>query len=142
MTNLLIFIKILFFDELLNEIFSFFFLINIAIGFRLFIIHRRSQRDIFLRGPCIRQSIPSVGPHFLSVWNHISVPIGQILGILCTNDKYHVLLISYKFRQNRPFSTWVMALVLVKTIIMQNLYWSSHFIKAINYRPWLLSACG
>ena len=26
----------------------------------------------------VRQSIPSVRPHFLSVRNHISVPIGQI----------------------------------------------------------------
>ena len=28
--------------------------------------------------PSVRQSIPSVRPHFLSVRNHISVPIGQI----------------------------------------------------------------
>ena len=27
---------------------------------------------------CVRPSIPSVRPHFLSVRNHISVPIGQI----------------------------------------------------------------
>ena len=36
---------VLIFDELL--IFLFFF-INIAVGFRLFVIHRRSQSDIFL----------------------------------------------------------------------------------------------
>ena len=40
------------------------FFINIAVGFRLFVIHRRSQRDIFLRRPCIRPSTPSVRPHF------------------------------------------------------------------------------
>ena len=51
----------------------------------------------FWRRPCIRPSIPSVRPHFLSVRNHISVPIGQICIILCINDKYNVLSISYKF---------------------------------------------
>ena len=35
-----------------------------------FVIPRRSRRDIVLA--------PSVRPHFLSVRNHISVPIGQI----------------------------------------------------------------
>ena len=58
----------------------------------------------------------------LSVQNHISVLICHIRIILCTNDMYHVLSISHKFRQNRPLSTWVMALVLVKAFIMQNLY--------------------
>ena len=56
---------------------------------------------------------PSVCPHFLSVRNHISVPIGQIWFILGTNDKYHGLSISYKLGQNRPLNTWVIALVLV-----------------------------
>ena len=54
---------VLIFDELLI-FFFFFFFINIAVGFRLFVIHRRSQRDIFLRRPCIRPSTPSVHPHF------------------------------------------------------------------------------
>ena len=45
---------VLIFDELLI------FFINIAVGFRLFVIHRRSQRDIFLRRPCIRPSTLSV----------------------------------------------------------------------------------
>ena len=45
---------VLIFDELMI------FFINIAVGFRLFVIHRRSQRDIFLRRPCIRPSTPSV----------------------------------------------------------------------------------
>ena len=78
----------------------------------------------FWRHPCIRPSIPSFCPsvHTFLVRKHISVPIYQIWIILCTIDKYHVLLISNKFRQNRPFNTWVMALVLVKAIIMQNLY--------------------
>ena len=49
---------VLIFDELL--IYFFIFFINIAVGFRLFVIHRRSQRDIFLRRPCIRPSTPSV----------------------------------------------------------------------------------
>ena len=49
---------VLIFDELLI------FFINIAIGFRLFVISRRSQRDIFLRCLCIRPSTPSVPPHF------------------------------------------------------------------------------
>ena len=58
----------------------------------------------------------------LSVRNNISVLICHIRIILCTNDMYHVLSISYKFRQNRPLSTWVIAIVLVKAFIMQNLY--------------------
>ena len=49
---------VLIFDELLI------FFINIAVGFRLFVIHRRSHRGIFLRRPCIRPSTPSVRPHF------------------------------------------------------------------------------
>ena len=49
----------------------------------------------------------------LTIWNHISVPIGQIWFILGTNDKYHGLSISYKFRQNRPLNTGVIALVLI-----------------------------
>ena len=53
---------VLIFDELL--IFFLLFFINIAVGFRLFVIHRRSQRDIFLRCPCIRSSTRSVRPHF------------------------------------------------------------------------------
>ena len=88
---------VLIFDELLI-----FFFNNIAVGFRLFVIHRRSQRDIFLRRPCIRPSTPSA---LLSAWNRISVLICHIRIILCTNDMYHVLSISYKFRQNRPLST-------------------------------------
>ena len=57
---------VLIFDELLNLFFFFFFFffINIAVGFRLFVIHRRSQRDIFSRRPCIRPSTLSVRPHF------------------------------------------------------------------------------
>ena len=48
-----------------------FFLIDIAVGFRLFINHRQSQRDIFL------VSSVHTSVHTLSVWNHISVTIGQ-----------------------------------------------------------------
>ena len=59
----------------------------------------------------VRPSIPAVRPHFLSVRNHISVPIGQIWFILATNDKYHELSIFYKFGQIRPLNTWVIALV-------------------------------
>ena len=33
--------------------------------------------------------------------------------IFCINDKDHKLSISYKFRQNQPLNTWVIALVLV-----------------------------
>ena len=51
---------VLIFDELL----IFIFFINIVVGFRLFVIHRRSQRDIFLRRPCIFPSTPSVRSHF------------------------------------------------------------------------------
>ena len=43
----------------------------------LVIIPRQGRRDIDLAAS-IRPSILSVRPHFLSVWNHISVPIGQI----------------------------------------------------------------
>ena len=53
----------------------------------------------------VRMSIPSVCPHFLSVRNHISVPIGQIRFILGTNDKYHGLSISFKFGQNQHLNT-------------------------------------
>ena len=49
---------VLIFDELLI------FFNNIAVGSRLFVIARRSQRDIFLRPPCIRPSTSSVRPHF------------------------------------------------------------------------------
>ena len=45
------------------------------LGEWLFIIPRRSRRDIF---GVVRASVHSVRPHFLSVRNHISVPIGQI----------------------------------------------------------------
>ena len=55
---------VLIFDELLIFFFFFFFFIKIAVGFRLFVIYRRSQRDIFLRRPCIRPSTPSARPHF------------------------------------------------------------------------------
>ena len=51
----------LIFDELLNEIFFVVvvvFLINIAVRFRLFIIHRRSQRGIFLTSS-VRPSVIS-----------------------------------------------------------------------------------
>ena len=52
-------------------------------------------------GACVRASVHSVRPsirlHFLSVWNHISVPISKIWIILDINDKYHKLPISYKF---------------------------------------------
>ena len=79
-----------------------------------------------VRGICfcvVRASVRPLRPSALSsIRNHISVLICQIRIILCTNDMYHVLSISYKFRQNRPLSTWVMALVLVKAFIIQNLY--------------------
>ena len=72
------------------------------------IIPRRRRRDVVLAScvrACVRPSIPSVRPHFLSVQNHISVPIGQILFILGTNDQYHKLSISCKFGQNRSLNT-------------------------------------
>ena len=53
----------------------------------------------------VRLSVHSVRPHFLSVRDHISVPIGQIYFNLGANDKYHELSISYTFGQNRPFNT-------------------------------------
>ena len=77
-----------------------------------FVNPRRSRRDIVLASS-VCPSIPPVCPHFLSVLNNILVSIGQIWFILGTNDKYHGLSISYKFRQNRPLNTWVFALVLV-----------------------------
>ena len=49
------------------------------------IIPRGSRRDIVLAS-YVRPSVHSVRPHFLSVRNHISVPIGQIKFILGTND--------------------------------------------------------
>ena len=54
----------------------------------------------------VHPSVHSVHPSaLLSVRNHISVLICHIRIILCTNDMYHVLSISYTFRQNRPLST-------------------------------------
>ena len=51
----------------------------------------------------VRASVRLLRPSaLLSVRNHISVLICHIRIILCTNDMYHVLSISYKFRQNRP----------------------------------------
>ena len=47
--------------ELLND-----FFINIAVGFHLFIIHRRSQRDIFLASS-VHLSVHSVCPSTLFV---------------------------------------------------------------------------
>ena len=44
-------------------------------------IPQRSRRDIVLASsvrPSVHSVRPSVRPPFLSVWNHISVPIGQI----------------------------------------------------------------
>ena len=38
-------------------------LFNFAVGFRLFVIHRRSQRDTFLRRPCIRPSVKTLEGH-------------------------------------------------------------------------------
>ena len=68
------------------------------------VIPGRSRRAIVLASSA-HPSVYSVLPHFLSVRNHISVPIGQICFILGTNDKYHGLSISYKFRQNLPLNT-------------------------------------
>ena len=71
----------------------------------------------------VHPSVHSVRPSaLLSVRNHISVLNCHIRIMLCTDYMYHILSISYKFRQNWPLSTWVMALVLVKAFIMQNLY--------------------
>ena len=67
--------------------------IKLPFVIKIFVIPRRSRRDIVLASsvrpsvcPSVRPSIPSVRP---SVRNHISVPIGQIWFILGTNDKYH-----------------------------------------------------
>ena len=66
---------------------------------------RRSQRDVFIASS-VHPSVHSVRPSaLLSVRIHISVLICHIRIILCTNNMYHVLSISYKFRQNRPLST-------------------------------------
>ena len=90
---------VLIFDELLI------FFINIAVGFRLFVIHRRSQRDIFLRRPCIRPSTPSVRPHFCP-----SGTISQYLFVILESFFVQMICTMYsrypiKFRQNRPLST-------------------------------------
>ena len=82
-----------------------------------------TKSEGYIFASSVHPSVHSVHPSaLLSVRNNISVLICHIRIILCTNDMYHVLSISYKFRQNRPLSTWVMALVLVKAFIMQNLY--------------------
>ena len=64
--------------------------------------------------PSVHSVRPSVRPSvhtFCLSGTIISVPIGQIWFILGTNDKYYELSISYKFGQNRPLNTWVIALV-------------------------------
>ena len=91
----------------------FVFAVSFLSSLHFIIIPGRSRRDIALAS--------SVRPHFLSVWNHILVPIGQIWFILGANDKYYKLSISYKFGQNRPLNTWVIALVLAQAIIRQNI---------------------
>ena len=71
----------------------------------LIFIQQQSGRVI------LAASVHSVCPHFLSVQNHISVPIGQILFILGTNDKYHGLSISFKFGQNDPLTLELLPLI-------------------------------
>ena len=104
----------------MNCVFCFFFLSILPLDFAC-LLSTDEVRGIYF---CVvRASVRPLRPSsLLSVRNYISVLICHIRIILCTNDMYHVFSISYKFRQNRPLSTWVMALVLVKAFIMQNLY--------------------
>ena len=65
-----------------------------------------TKSEGYIFASSVHPSVHSVRPSaLLSVRNHISVLICHIRIILCTNDMYHVLSISYKFRQNRPLST-------------------------------------
>ena len=50
---------------------------NFALNVYLFIVIPRRKSEGYSFG-VVRPSIPSVCPHFLSVRNHISVPVGQI----------------------------------------------------------------
>ena len=59
---------------------------------------------------------PSVCPHFLSVRNYISVPIGQIWFILGTNDKYGKCCISSYSKKWLFFSVYE----LIKIIFLEN----------------------
>ena len=117
-----------------------FFFINIAVGFRLFVIHRRSQRDTFLRRPCIRPSTPSVRPHFCPSGT-ISQYLFVIRIILCTNDMYHVLSISYKFRQNLSygpcFSNGIYNAKPISAILYDDLHISPEllYLTTSHYRP-------
>ena len=89
---------VLIFDELL--IFFFFFLSRLPLDFAC-LLSTDEVRGIYF---CVVRA--SVRPSaLLSVRNHISGLICHIRIILCTNDMYHVLSISYKFSQNRPLST-------------------------------------
>ena len=94
---------VLIFDELLIFLFIYFFLSILPLDFAC-LLSTNEVRGIYFCVVCasVRPLRPSA---FLSVRNHISVLICHIRIILCTNDVYHVLSISYKFRQNRPLST-------------------------------------
>ena len=64
-----------------------------------------TKSDGYIFASSVHPSVHSVRPSaLLSIRNHVSVLIFRIRIILCTNDMYHVLSISYKFRQNRPLS--------------------------------------
>ena len=66
-------------------------------------------------------SRPSISPSILSA--HTLCPSQTISQYLLVRfESFFVLAISYKFLQNWPLSTWVLALLLVKAIIMRNLY--------------------
>ena len=65
-----------------------------------------TESEGYIFASSVHPSVHSVRPSaLLSVRNNISVLICHIRIILCTNDMYHVLSISYKFHQNRPLST-------------------------------------
>ena len=80
---------------------------NAPTSYNWCVIPQQSQENIVLASS-VRVSVHSirlyVRPQFLSVSNHISVPIVQIQFILSINDKYHRLSIFYKFFQTRPLT--------------------------------------
>ena len=92
---------VLIFDELLIFIFFYQYCRWISP-----VCYSPTKSEGYIFASSVHPSVHSVRPSaLLSVRNHISVLICQIRIILCTNDMYHVLSISYKFRQNRPLST-------------------------------------
>ena len=139
--GLLIFFFVFFF-VFFFRFFFFFFFFNQYCRWISPVCYPPTKSEGYIFASSVHPSVHYVRPSaLLSVRNHISVLICHIRIILCSNDMYHVLSISYKFRQNRPLSTWVMALVYNAKPISAILYDDLHispkllYLTTSHYRP-------